>query len=164
MSGPSCSLEYATSILQLHGIGGLAGWRWLLLCEGLPACALGLYTLYALPDRARDERWLTDQQKDALEKRLSEESNPRASHNVWAALRDPRVLILTFSYFCLIVGVLGVALWLPQMLRQRGLSTTAIGFTAIFSLLSRFLQGAAAAASMEFVNSVGNLGGFSGPI
>ena len=141
------------------------------------------------------------------------------------------MLILTFSYFCLIVGVLGVTLWLPQMLKQRGLSTTAIGFTsafpylvasvgmiawsfridrsraylgnyvtacvvaaggfalsvavdslpimvigislalvgmnscrpAIYSLLPRFLQGAAAAAGMAFVNSVGNLGGFFGP-
>jgi ACS family tartrate transporter-like MFS transporter len=226
ISGP-----VSAALLKMHGIGGFAGWRWLLLCEGLPACALGLYTLYALPDRPRDARWLTDEQKDALEKRLSEESHPRASHNVWAALRDPRVLILTFSYFCLIVGVLGVTLWLPQMLRQRGLSTTAIGFTsalpylvasigmiiwsihidrsraylgnyvtgcavaaggfalsvavdslpimlvgislalvgmnscrpAIFSLLPRFLQGAAAAAGMAFVNSVGNLGGFFGP-
>ena len=33
----------------MNGVGGLAGWRWLLLCEGLPAGALGLYTLYALP-------------------------------------------------------------------------------------------------------------------
>jgi ACS family tartrate transporter-like MFS transporter len=34
---------------------------------------------------------------------------------------------------------------------------------AIFSLLPGFLQGAAAAAGMAFVNSVGNLGGFFGP-
>jgi hypothetical protein len=107
----------------MNGVGGLAGWRWLLLCEGLPACALGLYTLYALPDRPSDARWLTDEQKDALEKRLSEESQPGASHLVWAASCRP----------------------------------------AIFSLLPRFLQGAAAAAGMACVNSVGNLGGFFGP-
>jgi ACS family tartrate transporter-like MFS transporter len=226
ISGP-----LSASLLKMHGISGLAGWRWLLLCEGLPACALGLYTLYALPDRPRDARWLTEEQKDALEKRLAEESYPRAAHDVWGALCDPRVLILTFSYFCLIVGVLGVTIWLPLMLRQRGLSTTAIGFTsalpylvasigmiiwsfridrtraylsnyvtgcvvaacgfalsvavdslpimlagislalvgmnscrpAIFSLLPGFLQGAAAAAGMAFVNSIGNLGGFLGP-
>ena len=226
ISGP-----LSASLLKMHGIGGLAGWRWLLLCEGLPACALGLYTLYTLPDRPRDARWLTEEQKDALEKRLAEETYPRAAHDVWGALRDPRVLILTFSYFCLIVGVLGVTIWLPLMLRQRGLSTTAIGFTsalpylaasigmiiwsfrmdrtraylgnyvtgcvvaacafalsvavdslpvmlagislalvgmnscrpAIFSLFPGFLQGAAAAAGMAFVNSIGNLGGFLGP-
>src|SRR6267154_5408393 len=69
ISGP-----LSASLLKMNGVGGLAGWRWLLLCEGLPACALGLYTLYALPDRPREARWLTHEQKDALERRLSEES------------------------------------------------------------------------------------------
>src|SRR6266436_2756906 len=36
---------------------------------------------------------------------------------------------------CLTVRVLGVTLWLPQMLKQRGLSTTAIGFTSAFPYL-----------------------------
>ncbi len=125
ISGP-----VSAALLKMNGVGGIAGWRWLLLLEGLPACALGLYTLYALPDRPRDARWLTDVQKAALEARLAEENHPGASHNLWAALRDPRVLILAFSYFCLIVGVLGITLWLPQMLKQKGLSTTAIGVTS----------------------------------
>jgi hypothetical protein len=48
-----------------------------------------------------------------------------------------------------------------------GISLALVGMNshrpAIFSLLPRFLQGAAAAAGMAFVNSVGNLGGFFGP-
>jgi len=226
ISGP-----VSASLLKLNGYGGLAGWKWLLLCEGLPACVLGIYTWYALPDRPSAARWLTNEQKEALEKRLAAESPVGAAHDLWAALRDPRVMILSFSYFCLIVGVLGVTLWLPQMLRQQGLSTTAIGFTsaipylaasigmivwsrrmdrtraflgnyvvacilaasgfalsvavnslpimiagislalvgmnacrpALFSLLPGFLQGAAAAAGIALVNSIGNLGGFFGP-
>jgi ACS family tartrate transporter-like MFS transporter len=226
ISGP-----VSASLLKLNGFGGLAGWKWLLLCEGLPACVLGFYTWYALPDRPSTARWLTNEQKQALEARLAEETHAEAAHDLWAALRDPRVMILSFSYFCLIVGVLGVTLWLPQMLRQQGLSTTAIGFTsaipylaasigmllwsrrmdrtraflgnyvvacalaaggfalsvvanslpimiagitlalvgmnacrpALFSLFPGFLQGAAAAAGIALVNSIGNLGGFFGP-
>ena len=37
VSGPLSS-----SLLQLDGFKGLAGWRWLLVCEGLPACFFGL--------------------------------------------------------------------------------------------------------------------------
>lgn len=226
ISGP-----VSAALLRMDGVAGLAGWRWLLLLEGLPACVLGLYTLYALPDRRRDARWLTDAQKAALEARLAGEQQLGASHELWAALRDPRVLILAFSYFCMIVGVLGITLWLPQILKHAGLSTTAVGLTsavpyligsigmiawayrmdrsraflgsyvvtclvaaagfalsassdslwimvagiamamvgmnacrpAIFSLLSGFLQGAAAAAGIALVNSIGNLGGFFGP-
>lgn len=226
ISGP-----ISAGLLALNGVGGYAGWRWLLLCEGLPACALGLYTLYALPDRPREAPWLTQDQKDLFETQRLGEDQSAASRDVWVVLKDPRILILTFSYFCLIVGVLGVTLWLPQMLKQRGLQPTAIGYAsavpyllaclgmiawsmrmdrtraylanyvtgcaiaaagfalsavasslpvmlagislalvgmnacrpAIFSLLPRFMQGAAAAAGMAFVNSVGNLGGFFGP-
>jgi len=54
---------------------------------------------------------------------------------------------------------------LPIMIA--GISLALVGMNscrpAIFSLLPRFLQGAAAAAGMAFVNSVGNLGGFFGP-
>ncbi len=130
ISGP-----VSVALLKMDGVGGVAGWRWLLLLEALPACVLGFYTLYALPDRPRDARWLTDEQKVALDTRLAEESHPGASHNLSAALRDPRVLILAFSYFCLIVGVLGITLWLPQMLKRQGLSTTAVGLTSTLPYL-----------------------------
>lgn len=53
ISGP-----LSAALLKMNGLGGLAGWRWLLLCEGLPACALGVYTLYALADRPREAAWL----------------------------------------------------------------------------------------------------------
>jgi MFS transporter, ACS family, tartrate transporter len=125
ISGP-----VSAALLRMEGVGGIAGWRWLLLLEGLPACALGIYMLYALPDRPRDARWLTDLQKDALSKRLSDETHPRASHDLRSALRDPRLLILAFSYFCLVIGLLSVTIWLPQMLRRHGLSTSAIGITS----------------------------------
>jgi cyanate permease len=42
---------------------------------------------------------------------------------------------MTSSYFCLIVGVIGVALWLPQILKQRGLTTMQIGFASALPYL-----------------------------
>ena len=227
ISGP-----LSTSLLRLDGVGGISGWRWLLLCEGLPACLLGLYTLRALPDAPRNARWLSEAQKNALEQRLTAEQHPEIEQNLWAALRHPKVLILSFSFFCAVAGVQGLTLWLPQMLRHHGLSMTAIGWTAafpyllasiglivwsyrmdrtraflanyvgscalaacgfalsgavdsllglvagasialigmnacrpaLFSLLPAFLQGTAAAAGMALVTSIGNLGGFAGPL
>jgi hypothetical protein len=94
ISGP-----VSASLLKLNGFGGLAGWKWLLLCEGLPACVLGFYTWYALPDRPSTARWLTNEQKQALEARLAEETHAEAAHDLWAALRDPRVMILSFFLF-----------------------------------------------------------------
>lgn len=33
----------AAAILSMDGFGGLAGWRWLFLLEGLPTIALGAF-------------------------------------------------------------------------------------------------------------------------
>ena len=41
------------SILELQGKGGLEGWQWLFLLEGIPAVLMGLVVLFALPDRPR---------------------------------------------------------------------------------------------------------------
>ena len=130
VSGP-----LSASLLQLDGFKGLAGWRWLLVCEGLPACFFGVLTLYLLPDRPREARWLTTEQQDALESRLALEHRPGVTRNLWTALRDPRLLVMTASYFCLVIGIIGVALWLPQILKQRGLTTMQIGFASALPYL-----------------------------
>ena len=129
------SAPLSTALLRLNGLWGIAGWRWVLLCEGLPACVLGLYTLYALPDTPRDARWLSEEQKNALKKRLAGGQFPETERNLWAALRHPHVLILSFSFFCAVMGIQGVTLWLPQMLRQYGQTTAEIGLTAAFPYL-----------------------------
>src|SRR4051794_7857008 len=38
------------ALLSLHGVGGLDGWQWLFLVEGLPAVVLGLIALAYLDD------------------------------------------------------------------------------------------------------------------
>jgi MFS transporter, ACS family, tartrate transporter len=38
------------ALLGLHGLGGLKGWHWLFIVEGLPAVLLGFAALKLLPD------------------------------------------------------------------------------------------------------------------
>ena len=130
VSGP-----LSATLLQLDGFRGIAGWRWLLVCEGLPACFFGLLILYLLPDRPREARWLSAEQQDALEAHLAAEHRPGVTRNLLTALRDPRLFVMTASYFCLVVGIIGVALWLPQILKQRGLTTMQIGFASALPYL-----------------------------
>jgi MFS transporter, ACS family, tartrate transporter len=130
VSGP-----VSAALLHLSGAGGLAGWQWLFILEGLPACLLGLYTLYFLPDRPSAVSWLSAEEQAATAAVLAAEHHPGVTTELGAALRDRRVVILTISYFCLIVGVLGVTLWLPLMLKQHGLSTNAIGWNTAWPYL-----------------------------
>src|SRR5262245_24855060 len=48
------------ALLEMDGIGGLAGWQWLFFLEGLPAVLLGFIVLFALPNGPQDARWLSD--------------------------------------------------------------------------------------------------------
>ena len=51
------------SILEFQGKGGLEGWQWLFLLEGIPAVLMGLVVLFALPNRPQKARWLSAEEK-----------------------------------------------------------------------------------------------------
>ncbi len=130
ISGP-----ISASLLQMDGIGGLTGWQWLFIIEGLPACVLGAITLHVLSDRPEDARWLTDAEKTALRGQLDAETHPETRKDLWGALRNPRVLVLSFAYFFFVTGSIGVNIWLPQILRPYGLATMGIGFISAIPYL-----------------------------
>jgi MFS family permease len=41
----------STGLLELDGVLGIAGWRWLFLCEVAPAVIFGIATFFYLTDR-----------------------------------------------------------------------------------------------------------------
>lgn len=125
ISGP-----ISTALLQMDGIQGLAGWQWLFILEGLPACVMGAITLFALSDKPEDARWLAEDEKKALRAQLDAEHNSELKKDLWGALKDPRVLILALAYFFFVTGSIGVNIWLPQILKPFGLTTLQIGFVS----------------------------------
>src|SRR5712692_1580252 len=52
---------------------GLKGWQWVYIAWGLPAVVLGIIVLFALTDRPREARWLTPEERAALEAELARE-------------------------------------------------------------------------------------------
>jgi MFS transporter, ACS family, tartrate transporter len=120
----------SVSLLHLHGLFGLAGWQWMFIVEGLPACVLGIVTLYMLTDRPRDAHWLSDGERDALERALANDAKVHhaPTHAFLPALRDPRVYVLGLISFSFTMGSYGVAIWLPQILKGHGISVTLTGW------------------------------------
>ena len=58
------------ALLALKGVGGLSGWQWLFLIEGLPAVILGVVVLGHLTERPQDARWLLAEERDWLTKSI----------------------------------------------------------------------------------------------
>lgn len=112
----------AAVLLRLNWMG-LAGWRWLLILEGLPAFLLGIVTLFYLTERPQEAKWLRPEEREWLASELAEEEATKPQHAAgWApalrALADPRVLLLSLILFLGLNSNYGVGLWLPKMVQK----------------------------------------------
>jgi len=118
-------------LLSLHGTGELAGWQWLFLAQGLPTVLVGLAVLLWLPDRPDTVTWLTDEERDWIIGELAREQRligGAASHNIFAVLGNPRVLMFGAIGFLGIGASTAFALSMPMILAKgTGFSTQNVG-------------------------------------
>src|SRR5439155_9939264 len=106
---------------KMNGVGGLHGWRWLFLLEGVAPVVLGFVTLSILPDRPSQARWLTPSQARWIEEQLAREHVEHSGHHVaklTGALRDPHLWLLSVIYFMLIMGLYGFIYWVPTIIKN----------------------------------------------
>jgi len=98
------------SLLKLDGLGGLHGWQWVFLLEGIPAVLLGISVLFVMTERPSDASWLQPEEKAWLEGALDRERTARdggAQASLWRALTEPRVLLLTLVYLLIVTSAYG---------------------------------------------------------
>ncbi|MDR5833948.1 MFS transporter [Caballeronia sp. LZ034LL] len=131
VSTPLSSLVGAplsTWLLSMDGVMGLAGWKWMFIAEGLPACVLGFLVLRMLVDRPADAKWLSPQERQALQNAFDREGAASTKKKDFgAALKDARTYILALISFGFTMGSYGIGIWLPQMLKAHGMSMTETG-------------------------------------
>ncbi len=109
-------------LLKVHW-AGLAGWRWLLILEGVPAVVSGLLSYVYLADRPREAHWLADDERSWLESELAREHTAKgaqAKMPLSRALRNPDVILLALAYFGGTCGTYGLSLWMPKIVQKFG--------------------------------------------
>ncbi|MBN3725152.1 MFS transporter [Burkholderia sp. Ac-20379] len=130
IGGPVSSL-----ILQaFDGLGGIPGWRWLFIVEGIPAIVLGVVTYRILLERPSQARWLTAEQRNWLQAKIDREQaedladgDPHSAAHVFKVLLDWRTLVVTFTGVCFVIGFYGAGFWLPQIIKTFHVSTLQVG-------------------------------------
>jgi D-galactonate transporter len=123
------------------GQGGMAGWQWLFLLQGIPTVLLGIAVLFYLNDSLAQAPWLTNEEKTAMQTALDEDEAQRSSgthavHSFGAVLRDWHVWMLGFIYFSIQMGVYAINFWLPSIIKSLGFeSATTVGWLSAIPYL-----------------------------
>ena len=109
------------ALLQLHSLGGLHGWQWLFLIEGVPAVILGVMALWILTDRPERATWLPEPERRWLAETMAAEGARRKAvgyASLRGSLRSGRLWLLCGVFFMHSVVNYGIFLWLPKLLQD----------------------------------------------
>ena len=117
-----------------HGTFGLDGWRFMMICVGAPAIALGVICWFYLTDRPAQAHWLPADERRWLVEVLAEEQRQiarRYDFPLRRALTSPRTWALAVVYFGIAYGLYALAFFLPSIIS---------GFRATFGVHLSLLQ------------------------
>jgi MFS transporter, ACS family, tartrate transporter len=138
----------STALLGLNGFLGLRGWQVMYIAEAIPTVLIGIATFFYLTDRPDHAHWLTAEEKAWLEDKISHERRRIETHHgigMWRSFFDPKVLLLSLNYIGIVTASLGLLLFLPQIIKQLGVSNMQVGWLTmipyIFGALSMLVCG-----------------------
>jgi MFS family permease len=115
------------ALMELDGAGGLHGWQWMFLIEGIVTILVGGLVWFTLPDRPRDAKWLTPQEAAVLSERAVGNDAPSATRvrgNLRLAFGRPVILVLAAIYFVNQAISSGVGFNFPAVLQALGLESS----------------------------------------
>ncbi|HTS94162.1 MAG TPA: MFS transporter [Stellaceae bacterium] len=124
----------STGLMELDGIWGLAGWKWMFLVESVPTVIIGCLLPFILTNRPSEARWLGAEERDWLIRTLDRERRQIEAQRKVGLLEsfwNPRVLLLALNFFGIVTASLGLLLFLPQIVKQIGLTNMQVGWAGM---------------------------------
>ncbi|TFK69373.1 MFS general substrate transporter [Pluteus cervinus] len=146
----------AYGIINMDGVGHKPGWAWIFILEGMVTVVFGVVSFGLLPGTPRQARFLSDEEKDYVERRLKEDhemsgkegENEFSWKEVGRAFKSPQLWFLLFPFFVSGVLVYSLAYFTPTIVQGLGYTAAraqlmsvppfAVGF--VVSLLGAYLS------------------------
>ena len=119
------------ALLEMHGLGGLAGHQWMFLIEGGMAVVVSFFVPFILTDKPAKAKWLPADEREALVRQIEIEdaAKEEAKKISWKqALLDPRILYFCLIYMCIQASVYGLTFFLPKQVTT--MTGQSVGFQA----------------------------------
>lgn len=112
------------ALLMLDGLGGLRGWQWMFIVEGIPAVLLAFYVYAVLPNKPRDAKWLTKTDIEYIENKLAAEQPVGVDKNqkfsFKTAFTNKTFMLIVAIYFTHQISVYSLTYFLPSIINSYG--------------------------------------------
>lgn len=132
--------------------GGLEGWRWIFIVEGLLTVFIGLCSILLLPNSIEAAGFLSPTEKDIARHRLDQQNSAHEQFE-WAEVKrgifNLQVWLTALAYFGILAGLYSFGLFLPTIV-QAGFAKdpnkaqlwTVIPYAvaAVFTVITAFLS------------------------
>lgn len=95
------------------------GWRGMFVIEGIPAILWAFVWWKMVGDRPKDVKWLTIEEKNAIEHKLQKEQEEiRPVKNYLTAFKSRFVILLSIQFALWSIGTYGFMMWLPSVIKS----------------------------------------------
>ena len=119
----------AAAIAKMDGVGGLPGWSWIFILEGLATVLAGVFCWWLVFDWPDTARFLTPEERIRVQRRLILDRQGRIAEDfdkryIYAALRDWKTYGFMLIYMGCLTPLYAFSLFLPTILRGMGYAGT----------------------------------------
>lgn len=117
----------AYGLMQMDGVGGEAGWRWIFIMEGILTCLVSFvayFTLVDFPEKSdRSWRFLNTKERDFIVRRINKDRDdaipePFTLKRFLTPALDPKIWMFALISFFIITVTTSISVFLPIILRN----------------------------------------------
>ena len=113
----------------MDGVGGLQGWRWIFVLEGLATVAVGIASFWMVHDFPDSAKFLSDEDRARVIRRLALDKQSSARHEdfqmeyLWQAVKDWKTYMSMLVYMGPLMPLYSISLFLPTIISNLSFTT-----------------------------------------
>jgi sugar phosphate permease len=114
----------------MDGLGGLDGWAWIFILEGIVTVIFGVASFWAVHDFPDEATFLSEQDRARVIRRLKMDQQSSAEHEefkmkyIWMGVKDYKMWLGMIIYMGCDMPLYAFSLFLPSIINQMGYSST----------------------------------------
>ena len=109
----------------MKGVGGLNGWRWIFILEGILTVIISILAYFFISNYPATAKFVTEKERAYIHARLAANSDATRNEaftwgNVRRALKDPKVWLYGLGFHTMSLPLYTLSLFLPTIIKSLG--------------------------------------------